>query len=77
MIAQLLPLLLLFVVALADRPAPNLLSPRYALPIVIVLSVAAFLYSLWNWRCPACQKYLWRERWWSKRCSHCDVPLRD
>jgi hypothetical protein len=27
-------------------------------PAFLVLAIAALLFSLWNWRCPACEKYL-------------------
>ena len=27
-------------------------------PAFLVLAVGALLFSLWNWRCPACAKYL-------------------
>ena len=41
--------------------------------LVIVLGVVAF--SLWNWRCPACSKYLGKGISPSF-CSKCGVPLR-
>ena len=27
-------------------------------PAFLVLAIGALLFSLWNWRCPACEKYL-------------------
>lgn len=42
---------------------------------VIVLIAGAVVFSLFNWRCPACNRYLGKQRN-PKFCSRCGVELR-
>jgi hypothetical protein len=49
----------------------NLLAPVFIIAIVGVL-----IFSLRNWRCPACNKYLGKT-FNPKFCSKCGVSLRD
>jgi hypothetical protein len=44
-------------------------------PIFLVLVVGSVLFSLWNWRCPACGGYLGRSLN-PKYCPSCGVRLR-
>jgi len=41
----------------------------------IVLVIVALVFSLFNWRCPSCNKYLGREIY-PKFCNKCGVQLR-
>jgi hypothetical protein len=44
-------------------------------PLFLALVVAALVYSLYNWRCPACNRYLGRDL--SPRfCNKCGVNLQ-
>src|SRR5262245_64179170 len=44
-------------------------------PAFLALAVGALLFSLWNWRCPACEKYLGKSI--SPRfCPKCGVSLQ-
>jgi len=44
-------------------------------PAFLVLAIGALLFSLWNWRCPACEKYLGKGI--SPRfCPKCGVTLQ-
>lgn len=44
-------------------------------PAFVVLVLGALGFSLWNWRCPACNRYLGKGA--SPRfCAKCGVPLR-
>ena len=51
------------------------MSPQVAAPIFLVLAVVGLLYSLRNWRCPACSKYLGRSIN-ARNCLNCGVRLR-
>lgn len=44
-------------------------------PAVFSALAGAAVYSLFNWRCPACNRYLGRQ-WNPRFCSKCGVPLR-
>ncbi|HEV8377104.1 MAG TPA: hypothetical protein VGR38_12815 [Candidatus Polarisedimenticolia bacterium] len=44
-------------------------------PVFLLLIVGALLFSFWNWRCPACEKYLGKSL--SPRfCPKCGVALQ-
>jgi hypothetical protein len=44
-------------------------------PVFLVFAIGALLFSLWNWRCPACEKYLGKAI--SPRfCPKCGVALQ-
>lgn len=47
----------------------------YIAPASFVAVLGAVAFSLWNWRCPACSKYLGRSTG-GKHCPHCGVELR-
>ena len=51
------------------------ISPHVAAPIFLALVVGALLFSLRNWRCPACSRYL-GSGINPKHCPHCGVALR-
>jgi hypothetical protein len=44
-------------------------------PILIALLVIGTVFSFFNWRCPACNRYLRREVN-PKHCSHCGAKLQ-
>lgn len=44
-------------------------------PAAFVLVLGAVAFSFWNWRCPACRKYLGRSTG-ANHCPHCGVELR-
>lgn len=46
------------------------------MPTILVLVVAAIAFSLYNWRCPACSRYLGRT-FNPKFCPRCGVQLHD
>lgn len=45
------------------------------LPIFIVAFLFVLIFSLINWKCPACRKYLGRS-FYPNYCSKCGVALR-
>lgn len=55
--------------------APFGLPPAVLLPTCVVAAGAMFAFSLRNWRCPACNRYLGREAS-PKYCSRCGAALR-
>jgi hypothetical protein len=73
------PLLLLIVAvaALADEHTQAVLgvSPRVWVPPLFAALAGAAVYSFFNWRCPACNKYLGKQ-WNPRFCSKCGAPLR-
>jgi len=44
-------------------------------PGFLAMVAGAFVFSLYNWRCPACNKYLGKQRS-PKYCSKCGVALQ-
>jgi len=68
-------MLLLF--ALSETKAPTVagLEASVVLPPVLVMVVAAVAYSFYNWRCPACRKYLGKAISPSF-CARCGVGLQ-
>ena len=46
------------------------------IPIAIVFIFGGIGLSLWNWRCPGCNKYLGKS-FYPKHCSGCGAQLRD
>jgi O-antigen/teichoic acid export membrane protein len=65
------------VVAYQKGVTPTILGlpPQVVAPIFLVLVVGALLFSLRNWRCPACSKYLGRSLN-PRYCLNCGVELR-
>lgn len=51
------------------------IPPSVVLPGFLVLIAGAIVFSLFNWRCPACNRYLGKQRN-PKYCSRCGVELR-
>jgi len=49
--------------------------PRWFPPVFLILAVGALAFSLLNWRCPGCSKYLGRGIN-PRRCPRCGVALR-
>ncbi len=45
------------------------------LPAVLILVGGAIAFSLYNWRCPACNRYLGKQMN-PKYCSRCGIPLQ-
>jgi hypothetical protein len=74
-----LPVVAVIVLLLIARVNPDFsvgpLSRDVFIGILIVLAVAALVFSLFNWRCPACNKYLGRE-FSPKHCSSCGKKLQ-
>jgi hypothetical protein len=69
--------LIVAVAALADEHTQAVLgvSPRVWVPPLFAALAGAAVYSFFNWRCPACNKYLGKQ-WNPLFCSKCGVPLR-
>jgi uncharacterized membrane protein YkvI len=44
--------------------------------VLVGIAIAAILFSLYNWRCPSCKKYLGR-RMGIKVCPECKAKLQD
>ncbi len=65
-----------YVVA-ADEPAGTVLGYPLAVvgPLFLVFIVGALVFSLKNWRCPACDRYLGKV-WNPRHCHSCGVALR-
>ena len=51
------------------------LSPQVGLAIALVVVIGAWVFSLRNWRCPGCNRYLGRAIN-PGHCPHCMVHLR-
>ncbi|MHB9020103.1 MAG: hypothetical protein ACYC3G_04550 [Minisyncoccota bacterium] len=51
------------------------LPPTIIFPVSLIIVAAALIYSIINWRCPACNKYLGKHISPSY-CSKCGVPLK-
>lgn len=51
------------------------IPPSIILPGFLALVAGAIVFSLYNWRCPACNRYLGKQRN-PKYCSRCGVELR-
>jgi hypothetical protein len=51
------------------------MPPRVGAPIFLALVVGGLSFSLWNWRCPACSRYLGRAIN-PRNCPSCGVRLR-
>lgn len=49
---------------------------RVLLPVCCVVILAVVVFSLFNWRCPACKAYLGK-RMSPRFCSHCGAQLQD
>jgi hypothetical protein len=72
-----LPLLPALVVALLwEKDGQGLtLGGVHLMPIVVGLAILGALFTLWNWRCPACRR-LFGKRMNPRRCPYCGVELR-
>lgn len=44
--------------------------------VLVGIALAAMIFSLFNWRCPACKKYLGRKMG-IKECPNCQAKLQD
>ena len=51
-------------------------SSAVAVPLFLIVILGALVFSLRNWRCPACGKYLGHS-FNPKHCQSCGVALRD
>ncbi len=51
------------------------IPPSIVFPGFLVMIAGAVVFSLYNWRCPACNKYLGKQRS-PKYCSKCGVALQ-
>jgi hypothetical protein len=51
------------------------IPPSIVLPGFLAMIAGAVVFSLYNWRCPACNKYLGKQRS-PKYCSKCGVELQ-
>jgi hypothetical protein len=62
--------------AVEDSQAAYGIPAALLKPAAIVIVVGAIAYSLYNWRCPACSRYL--GRWINPRyCVRCGAQLRE
>jgi len=77
LVAALIVPLVLLVVFSEDQGGGTILgySAEVFGPIFLAVVVAALLFSLRNWRCPACSKYLGKAMN-PKFCQNCGVELR-
>lgn len=68
---------ILLYVALRERAELSFfdLPPAVAIGVMFGAALAAVSFSLWNWRCPACNKYLGKGVNPSF-CPKCGVPLK-
>ena len=67
--------ILLFRVALHDNPTPFGLSAGFWAGIMIATVLGVVAFSLYNWRCPACNKYLGRGMG-PQFCAKCGIELK-
>lgn len=51
-------------------------SAQVGFPVVLAVLVGTMVFSLRNWRCPACSKYLGAAFRGPKHCPNCGVKLR-
>jgi hypothetical protein len=67
----------LAVIFAADKQAGTVLGfPLIVVgPLFLVLIIGALVFSLKNWRCPACDRYLGKV-WNPRHCHSCGVALR-
>ena len=74
-----IPIVAVFVVAMILRGGEDIsflgLPASVILGVVFALILGSVAFSLWNWRCPACNRYLGKGISPSF-CSKCGVPLR-
>jgi hypothetical protein len=70
-------LLVMGAVALAREPGDSLfgLAPRVWVPVALAVLAGAVVFSLRNWRCPACKGYLGRG-FGPRFCPRCGVALQ-
>ncbi|HZM15432.1 MAG TPA: hypothetical protein VFE28_05475 [Candidatus Krumholzibacteria bacterium] len=73
--------MILLIIALAftdDQEAGTIfgLSPLVGGSVFLVAFLALLAFSLRNWRCPACDKYLGRT-FNPRHCQHCGVALHE
>ena len=52
------------------------LPPEVTVTALFVLVVSVLIFSLWNWRCPACNRYLGKTLN-PAYCARCGAQLRD
>ncbi len=74
------PIILVFILLMILYENPDFeifgLGENILLPIAIVGVVAGLIFSLINWRCPACNGYF-RKEINPKFCAKCGVKLRE
>jgi hypothetical protein len=74
-----IPVLALFVLVITFQEKPDFslfgLSAQGLVGAAFVLVLGAVGFSLWNWRCPACNRYLGKGIS-PAFCSKCGVPLQ-
>ncbi len=72
------PLVGVLLVFLFARSGPILGIPESIYyPVFIFVILAGVVFSLFNWRCPACRRYLGRRSLSPKFCGHCGIPLAE
>jgi hypothetical protein len=72
------PIILAFIALFSAEANPTGifgLPPNIVLGITFALIISVFIFSLFNWRCPACNKYLGKAIN-PKFCAKCGVQLR-
>lgn len=71
-------LLLMFGVIVLEKKGqavPFGFEPGSLVTLLFLILAGAIAFSLWNWRCPACRRYLGKQIS-PKVCSRCGVELR-
>jgi Na+/citrate or Na+/malate symporter len=69
------PLIAIIIAALAFKDRTESAAFDLVGPLFFISIVGALIFSLWNWRCPACSKYLGKSL--SPRfCPKCGVSLQ-
>jgi len=72
----LIALIMGFVFLENDNPGALFgIPPSIVFPGFLAIIAGAVVFSLYNWRCPACNKYLGKQRS-PKYCSKCGVALQ-
>jgi len=69
-------LVVIFILAADEKAGTIFGMPMTAVaPLLFVFTIGTLVFSLKNWRCPACSRYLGKV-WNPKHCHSCGVALR-
>ena len=74
--APIMALVVIFILAADEKAGTIFGMPMTAVaPLLFVFTIGTLVFSLKNWRCPACNRYLGKV-WNPKHCHSCGVALR-